>query len=383
MTESTTAAVQPFAEAVNSRVARLEALAADGGFGGAIDLITTALPNGGEAYAFGTGHSEAFAMEIAGRAGGLVQTKKVALRDLALVGDVPISELKGISLERDLDVADQLFEIEEVGPQDVVLIAYSSGDPVIAVTSLANTMEAERRHASGKLLKDIADVTIDNLAPYGDAAITIGADVAAGAVFSIAMAFIAPRSLPSVSLNASCRPVDPHPSSSPPTSRAATSTTSNSRPGTASPASPDLARPPDPPKEREATWTHTPNRLFGRPVSAPPKARRWTVWKMSWSVRRNNPTATSPLNSIDVYEAEVPKTTCPRPQTSPSATRSSRERTSGGAGRWTRLTWCCPCTASTGDFATVSCPHYLRLLSRRQRAVRPLGPCALGRRSGR
>jgi uncharacterized phosphosugar-binding protein len=207
MTESTTAAVHAFAEAVNSRRARLEALAAEGGFDEAIDLITTALHDGGVAYAFGTGHSEAFAMEIAGRAGGLVPTKKVALRDLAIVGDLPLSELKGASLERNPDVADQLFEIAQVGPHDVVLIASNSGvngsivgfalaakragNPVIAVTSLDHTMKVEPKHGSGKRLRDIADVTIDNLAPYGDAAITIGADVAAGAVSSITAAFIA------------------------------------------------------------------------------------------------------------------------------------------------------------------------------------------------
>ncbi len=41
---------------------------------------------GGVLHAFGTGHSEAFAMEIAGRAGGLIPTNKIALRDLVLRG---------------------------------------------------------------------------------------------------------------------------------------------------------------------------------------------------------------------------------------------------------------------------------------------------------
>jgi uncharacterized phosphosugar-binding protein len=71
------------------------------------------------------------------------------------------------------------------------LAAKRAGNPVIAVTSLDHTMQVEPKHASGLRLKDIADVTIDNLAPYGDAAITIGADVAAGAVSSITAAFIA------------------------------------------------------------------------------------------------------------------------------------------------------------------------------------------------
>jgi uncharacterized phosphosugar-binding protein len=204
---ATTTAVHDFAEAVRSRLAALEALAAGGGFDAAVDLITDAVRAGGVAYAFGTGHSEAFAMEIAGRAGGLIPTKKVALRDLTLLGDLPVAELRGGNLERNPDVADRLFEIAEVGPHDVVLIASNSGvngsivgfalaakragNPVIAVTSIDHTMKVEPKHGSGKRLKDIADVVIDNLAPYGDAAITVGADVPVGAVSSITAAFIA------------------------------------------------------------------------------------------------------------------------------------------------------------------------------------------------
>lgn len=204
---ATTAALHDFAAAVRTRLAALEQLADDGGFDAAIDLITGAIRAGGVAYAFGTGHSEAFAMEVAGRAGGLIPTKKVALRDLALLGDLPIADLRGGNLERNPDIADRLFELAQVGPHDVVLIASNSGvngsivgfalaakragNPVIAVTSIDHTTRVEPKHASGHRLKDIADVVIDNLAPYGDAAITVGADVPVGAVSSITAAFIA------------------------------------------------------------------------------------------------------------------------------------------------------------------------------------------------
>lgn len=206
MTDTATA-VHDFAAAVRSRLDALEQLAAAGAFEAAVDLMTAAIRAGGVAYAFGTGHSEAFAMEIAGRAGGLIPTRKVALRDLALVGDLPVAELRGANLERNPDVADRLFEIAKVGPHDVVLIASNSGvngsivgfalaakragNPVIAVTSIDHTTKVQPKHGSGKRLKDIADVVIDNLAPYGDAAITVGADVPVGAVSSITAAFIA------------------------------------------------------------------------------------------------------------------------------------------------------------------------------------------------
>jgi uncharacterized phosphosugar-binding protein len=207
MTTAFATAVHDFADAARTRLAALERLAAEGGLDAAVDLMTDAIRAGGVVYAFGTGHSEAFAMEVAGRAGGLIPTKKVALRDLALLGDLPLDELRGAKLERDPSVADRLFAIAQVGPHDVVVIASNSGvngsivgfalaakragNPVIAVTSLDHTMQVQPKHPSGQRLRDVADVTIDNLAPYGDAAITIGADVPVGAVSSITAAFIA------------------------------------------------------------------------------------------------------------------------------------------------------------------------------------------------
>lgn len=68
--------------------------------GRAADLIADAVRTDGVVHAFGTGHSEALAMEIAGRAGGLVPTNRIALRDLVLLGGEPV-DLLGPTLERD------------------------------------------------------------------------------------------------------------------------------------------------------------------------------------------------------------------------------------------------------------------------------------------
>lgn len=200
-------AVDEFARAVHDRLAVLAERAAAGGFDTAIDLIVAAIRRGGVAYAFGAGHSEAFAMEIAGRAGGLIPTKRISLRDLSLTGGMPAEELRGGKLERDPGIADRLFALAQVGPHDVVLIASNSGvngsivgfalaakragNQVIAVTSFDHTAQVEPKHPSGRRLRDVADFVLDNLAPYGDAAITIGADVPVGAVSSITAAFIA------------------------------------------------------------------------------------------------------------------------------------------------------------------------------------------------
>lgn len=200
--------VGQFQHEVLDRLDALSRSAATGGLDAAVELLTTCIASGGVVHAFGTGHSEAFAMEIAGRAGGLIPTNKVALRDAALVGDHAIAELTGEPpLERDPNIADDVFATVVRDPRDVFVIASNSGvngsvvglallarehgHPVIAVTSLAHTNAVEPKHPSGKRLAEIADVVIDNLAPYGDATLSGVAPVEVGAVSSLTSAYIA------------------------------------------------------------------------------------------------------------------------------------------------------------------------------------------------
>jgi uncharacterized phosphosugar-binding protein len=196
-----------FANEVGRRVERLAVLAADGGLDDGIDLMTRAIEAGAVIQAFGTGHSEAFAMEIAGRAGGLIPTNKIALRDLVLHGGLPVDELGGSRLERNPDIVAELWEISPIHPGDVFVIASNSGvngsvvgmallakekgHDVIAVTSLEHTAQVRPKHPSGMRLSEIADVVIDNLAPYGDATLALPGGVAVGSVSSITSAFIA------------------------------------------------------------------------------------------------------------------------------------------------------------------------------------------------
>ena len=49
-------------------------------------LSADALRAGGTLQAFGTGHSEAVATDFAGRAGGLLPTNRILLRDLVMFG---------------------------------------------------------------------------------------------------------------------------------------------------------------------------------------------------------------------------------------------------------------------------------------------------------
>jgi uncharacterized phosphosugar-binding protein len=199
--------VRAYADQVRPRIEQLATMAAGGGLEDAITLLTDAIQAGGVLQAFGTGHSEAFAMEIAGRAGGLIPTNKIALRDLVLRGSLSPDALGGSSLERDPTVVDQLWDVSPIHPGDAFLIASNSGvngsivglairakeqgHPVIAVTSLEHTMRVQPKHPSGQRLRDVADVVIDNLAPYGDATLALTGGVPVGAVSSITSAFIA------------------------------------------------------------------------------------------------------------------------------------------------------------------------------------------------
>jgi uncharacterized phosphosugar-binding protein len=199
--------VSDFATEVSRRLERLATLAADGGLDAAIGLMTQAIEAGAVIQAFGTGHSEAFAMEIAGRAGGLIPTNKIALRDLVLHGSLPVDALAGSSLERNPDIIAGLWSISPIHQGDVFVIASNSGvngsvvglammakekgHDVIAVTSLQHTAQVRPKHPSGLRLSEVADVVIDNLAPYGDATLTLPGGVAVGSVSSITSAFIA------------------------------------------------------------------------------------------------------------------------------------------------------------------------------------------------
>ncbi|MBA3310906.1 MAG: SIS domain-containing protein [Nocardioidaceae bacterium] len=173
----------------------------------AADLIAASLRADGVVQAFGTGHSEALAMEVAGRAGGLVPTNRISLRDLVIFGGRAAEDLSGGELERDPQVAQQLYDLAKPHPADVFVIASNSGvngaivemarlvksrgHALIAITSLAHTAGVESRHPGGTKLVDHADVILDNGAPHGDAVLEMPGGGRACAVSSVTAAMLA------------------------------------------------------------------------------------------------------------------------------------------------------------------------------------------------
>ncbi|WP_188194486.1 sugar isomerase domain-containing protein [Nonomuraea sp. SYSU D8015] len=172
----------------------------------AAGLVVAAIRAEGVVNAFGSGHSEAIAMEIAGRAGGLVPSNRLSPRDLVLYGGQPPSVLTP-ELERDPAIAHQIYDLAPVEPQDVFVLISSSGvngavvelagivkdrgHPLIAITSVQHSTRMTSRHPSGAKLLDLADVVLDNGSPYGDAILDLPGGGSYGAVSTITSALLA------------------------------------------------------------------------------------------------------------------------------------------------------------------------------------------------
>jgi uncharacterized phosphosugar-binding protein len=168
-------------------LAALHRLTADAGPGvtRAAALIAECVANDGVVQAFGTGHSQAIVLEIAGRAGGLVPTNRLSITDLVRYGGEKPGILGDPLLERQPGIAARLYELADPRPQDVFVIVSNSGintvivemalharqrgHQIVAVTSLAHSGAVLAGHPSGHKLSDLADVVLDNAAPVGDA----------------------------------------------------------------------------------------------------------------------------------------------------------------------------------------------------------------------
>lgn len=160
-----------------------------GNIAAAARLVVESLVAGGVIQVFGTGHSRSFAMEIAGRAGGLVPANKLSLSDLVFYGDVAPADMLDPELERDETLAARLLAVHDIRPADVFVVCSNSGGNgstvelarlvtqhghrLIAITSMDHTTRITSRHPSGLRLFELADVVIDNGGVFGDAALPL------------------------------------------------------------------------------------------------------------------------------------------------------------------------------------------------------------------
>jgi uncharacterized phosphosugar-binding protein len=149
------------------------------------DWVADALAADGLVYVTGSGHSHMIAEEVFYRAGGAAAVQ--AILDPALM--LHQGAHRSTVLERLEGYAEIVLEDYPIGPTDVLFVASNSGRnafpieaalfarqrgaKVIAITSSDHAAHVTSRHKSGKMLHDVADLVIDNQAPYGDACLAI------------------------------------------------------------------------------------------------------------------------------------------------------------------------------------------------------------------
>jgi len=170
----------------------------------AADLIIEALTHGGAVFCAEIGHSNQH--DFLNRAGGLAAVHAFSFN--CNINDVVADCLKDRprpeSFERDLETVRFAVKAGNLRAGDVMMVGSVSGKSrypvqltlacheigvkVIGFTSLAYTARVQSQHPTGKKLVDVADVVIDNGAPFGDAAVQVpGIDVDVLPVSGVAM----------------------------------------------------------------------------------------------------------------------------------------------------------------------------------------------------
>lgn len=160
----------------------------------AAEIIADSVMKGGIVHTFGSGHSYAAAIEVAGRAGGLIPAKAV---DEPSRGIYETVEGVGTKLVQNFDLQenDCFIIISNSGrnPLGIELadFAKKKNCKLIAVTSLEISKKLTSRHSSGKNLYQFADVILDNMGVEGDSTIELpGMPVKVGPTSSIASAVL-------------------------------------------------------------------------------------------------------------------------------------------------------------------------------------------------
>jgi len=148
-------------------------------------LLRDATLAGKNIFAFGCSHAGLLALELYYRTGGMATINPIKAPGLNL--DVDPATLTS-QIERLPTYGRHIADANPIGEGDVVIIhsvsgrnsvpidlalrAREKGAKVVALTSLA-ARSATSRHASGKLLCDVADLVIDNGGIAGDGSVVV------------------------------------------------------------------------------------------------------------------------------------------------------------------------------------------------------------------
>lgn len=186
----------------------------------AAEICTRSIAQDSLVHLFGTGHSRMFIEEMYPRHGSFPGFHPIVELSLTYHNDVVgangqrqamfLEHIEGLgrTILRNfvLETSDCFIIFSNSGVNEVVVEVAQEAKaqylPVIAVVSMAHCLASTPKHSSGKRLPDLADVTIDNCTPAGDALVTIdgladpvgpGSTVGAAAVTNALKCLIADR----------------------------------------------------------------------------------------------------------------------------------------------------------------------------------------------
>lgn len=152
----------------------------------AADLMRKTVASGSNLFAFGCSHAGLLALELYYRTGGMALINPIKAPGLNL--DVDPATFTS-QIERLSDYGKLICDYNPIKQGDTVIIHSVSGRntvtvdfalrcrekgvQVIALTSLEAGKQNLSRHPSGKLLKDCADIVIDNCGCAGDGSVAL------------------------------------------------------------------------------------------------------------------------------------------------------------------------------------------------------------------
>lgn len=181
---------------------RLEA--AEANQGGAMESAARAIAgatlDGRSFYAFGCSHSGLLVQDIYYRAGTFMLVNPIFGPGMSLSNDFPPT--KTSAMERIPGLARVILDATALRAGDVLLLVSTSGRnrvPVemareakargavlVVLTSLAYSSAVQSHDPDGKRVADLADIVLDNMAPVGDAALSLdGVPAPVGPVSSV------------------------------------------------------------------------------------------------------------------------------------------------------------------------------------------------------
>jgi uncharacterized phosphosugar-binding protein len=152
----------------------------------AADLCSHALTNGGIIHIFDSGHM--VSSELVNRAGGLVALSGLTF-NLNVINTVKARAPQADEKTLSYSYIQHVFETNQLRPGDVLFVGSVSGKTanvveialqararglkVIALTAMAYSPKLASEHPSGQRLYEVADLVLDNHAPYGDAMLEV------------------------------------------------------------------------------------------------------------------------------------------------------------------------------------------------------------------